>query len=233
MSEDKPTTDETGKDPVKSSGKDAGDNSGKTAARGPVKKPTPAKKVSTTSARKAAPRKPSAQKKAPARKKPVATKASATKPAAKKEAETQGAAAQPAQASISEHKKETTAKTPTESTATGPTGDDTMSNQNHASQSHNSNSQLMDDLKSRDWPTIIKRAFLMFVFGVLGSVSMSLALFLAGVQVVFTIFAGEANPSLTGLIKQFANYIHDVLDYLSFASEETPFPFDRKWPDAD
>ena len=97
----------------------------------------------------------------------------------------------------------------------------------------NTTSQLVEDLKGRDWPQILKRALLMFFFGVLGSAALYVAFFLAATQVVFTIFAGETNPSLTRIIKQLGNYIHDVLDYLSFATEECPFPFGRSWPDAD
>lgn len=110
-----------------------------------------------------------------------------------------------------------------------------MNSDTETAKTHNSTStsQLVEDLKGRDWPQILKRALLMLFFGVLGSAALYVAFFLAATQVVFTIFVGETNPSLTRLIKQLANYIHDVLDYLSFASEECPFPFGRKWPDAE
>ena len=91
----------------------------------------------------------------------------------------------------------------------------------------------MEDLKGRDWPNIIKRALLMVFFGFLAWVTLFVAFFLAATQVVFTIFAGGPNSALTRLIKQGANYIHDVLDYLSFASDECPFPFGRNLPEAD
>ncbi len=94
-------------------------------------------------------------------------------------------------------------------------------------------SNLVDDLKGRDWPKIIQRALLMVFFGFLAWVTISVAFFLATAQVVISIFVGEPNAALTRLIKQGANYIHDVLDYLSFASDECPFPFGRKLPEAD
>lgn len=94
-------------------------------------------------------------------------------------------------------------------------------------------SNLVNDLKGRDWPKIIQRALLMVFFGFLAWVTISVAFFLATAQVVISIFVGEPNAALTRLIKQGANYIHDVLDYLSFASDECPFPFGRKLPEAD
>lgn len=94
-------------------------------------------------------------------------------------------------------------------------------------------SRMVEDLKGRDWGQIIQRALFMFFFGVLAWITLSVAFFLAAAQVVFMIFAGEANSALTRLIKQGGNYIRDVLDYLSFASDECPFPFGRNLPDAD
>lgn len=159
-------------------------------------------------------------KKAPARKKP--TSASSAK------AGNKGTTAKTA--TTADKAKQAAEK---QSAAANATGDATMTSEQGSTQPNNNTSQLMEDLKGRDWPQIIKRALLMFFFGVLGWISLSIAFFLAAAQVVFTIFVGEANSSLTKLIKQFANYIHDVLDYLSFASDECPFPFGRPIPDAD
>lgn len=107
-----------------------------------------------------------------------------------------------------------------------------MNTENTSQSGSQQSAQILEDLKGRDWPKILTRALLMFFFGVLGSAALWVAFFLAATQVIFTIFAGETNPSLTRIIKQLANFIHDVLDYLSFGSDETPFPFERKWPDA-
>lgn len=167
-------------------------------------------------------------KKTVARKKPAATRSASKTQRSKAADATTGSEAETLEktraASDEGTQKQTTADT---------TGDTGMNTEHEASQSHTNTSQLMEDLKGRDWPHIIKRAFFMFFFGVLGWMSMSVAFFLAAVQIVFTIFAGEANTSLARVIKQFANYIHDILGYLSFSTDETPFPFDRRWPDAD
>lgn len=191
---------------------------------GDEKKPTAAKKTTTrrapkkaasTSPKKTAPKKTTARKTATAK---AAAAKSTTKTTTSKPKAVRPQATKPATA------------TPTPEEQTG----DTAMNSEQTSQETGQNSnQILDDLKSRDWPQIIKRALLMFFFGVLGSAALWIAFFLAATQVVFTIFAGETNPSLTRIVKQLANFIHDVLDYLSFASDETPFPFERKWPDAD
>lgn len=94
-------------------------------------------------------------------------------------------------------------------------------------------SKMVEDLKGRDWPKIIQRALLMVFFGFLAWITISVAFFLATAQVVISIFVGEPNKALTRLIKQAGNYIRDVLDYLSFASDECPFPFGRDLPEAD
>ena len=92
---------------------------------------------------------------------------------------------------------------------------------------------MIDDLKGRDWPQIIKRALLMFFFGVLGSFALYLSFVMAVAQVGFSIFAGQPNEALTRVMRQCAFYIRDVLDYLSFASDECPFPFGRDLPEVD
>lgn len=108
-----------------------------------------------------------------------------------------------------------------------------QSEQTAHSEQPNNTSNIVEDLKGRDWPQIIQRALLMVFFGFLAWVTISVAFFLATAQVIISIFVGEPNAALTRLIKQGANYIHDVLDYLSFASDECPFPFGRNLPDPD
>lgn len=178
----------------------------------PKKKPAPKR---TASKAKAATTRKTAARKAPVRKKTPAAENNNTKVTNEDSAASQEAAPEAPPASDAQ--------------ADAPERENTAS----SAHAHYGTSKMVEDLKGRDWPKIIQRALLMFFFGVLGWISLSLAFFLAAAQVVFTIFAGEANSALTRIIKQFANYIHDVLDYLSFASDECPFPFGRKFPDAD
>ncbi len=186
---------------------------GSTAAKKPAAKTAASRKTSTskTSAAKSTASKTKTSKTAAK----TAQKAGTAKPA---ETKTTANPNQEAEKTVSQQEE--------------PSGASTMNSENTSQSGSHQSSQILEDLKGRDWPKILTRALLMFFFGVLGSAALWVAFFLAAAQVVFTIFAGETNPSLTRIIKQLANFIHDVLDYLSFASDETPFPFERKWPDA-
>jgi len=183
----------------------AAGNAGK---KKPAAKRAPAKAKTTAS-------------KAAAAKKPTARKASAAKkPAAQSDASMNDQSA--TSKTTDNNQKSRVSEPGTEQTAHAERGD----------HRHNT-ANLVEDLKGRDWPKIIQRALLMVFFGFLAWVTISVAFFLATAQVVISIFVGEPNAALTRLIKQSANYIHDVLDYLSFASDECPFPFGRNLPDPD
>ena len=196
-----------------------------------TKKPASTAKKTAT-AQKATPKKATTKA---AQAKTAARKASASKPATRKTAAAKSASTSKTKKAAATPKAEAVEEpiAPPPAQQEEKTGDAQMNGDTDSARAQNSTSQLVEDLKGRDWPQILKRALLMLFFGVLGSAALYVAFFLAATQVVFTIFAGETNPSLTRLIKQLGNYIHDVLDYLSFASEECPFPFGRSWPDAD
>ena len=50
-------------------------------------------------------------------------------------------------------------------------------------------------------------------------------------QVLFGLFAKEQNMALRKMGKKISIYIHETLTYLSFNSEERPFPY-RGWDDS-
>ncbi len=187
---------------------DAAGNAGK---KKPAAKRAPSKAKTTAS-------------KAAAAKRPTARKATAPQKAAKKAVQADASKSdQPANNETSHAGQQDRVSEPRPEQPEQPEGGE---------QRHNT-ANLVEDLKGRDWPKIIQRALLMVFFGFLAWVTISVAFFLATAQVVISIFVGEPNAALTRLIKQGANYIHDVLDYLSFASDECPFPFGRKLPDPD
>ncbi len=194
--------------------------------------PTP-EPAEDTPRKKPAARKTSA-KSTTAAKKPAARKATTGKAAAQKTTRKATGAAKSADTGTGAVKTETPAKAePAPDTASKKAATPEQEPRQAGDKNDYDASKMVEDLKGRDWPKIIQRALLMFFFGVLGWITLSLAFFLAAAQVVFTIFVGEANPALTRLIKQGGNYIRDVLDYLSFGSDECPFPFGRRLPDAD
>lgn len=50
------------------------------------------------------------------------------------------------------------------------------------------------------------------------------------IQFFWVLFTGQTKEELKVLGKQLAAYAHDTCLYLTFNTEERPFPFDRPWP---
>lgn len=180
------------------------------------------KKTSTASS--ATPKKKPATKK-PAAKKTPAKKAPAKTAAAKKTAAT--SSSNPSTKAEATQKNANTSSVQTETVQNDAKADTSSSEKDYDA------SKIVEDLKGRDWPKIIQRALLMVFFGFLAWITISVAFFLATAQVIISIFVGEPNKALTQLMKQGANYIRDVLGYLSFDTDECPFPFGKDLPEAD
>ena len=79
---------------------------------------------------------------------------------------------------------------------------------------------------------IWKRLLYMLLFVIAYSVVESILAAIVIIQIFFRLFTGKANERLLQFGAQAARYIYDVLQYLTFNSEEKPFPF-RDWPSAD
>jgi len=50
------------------------------------------------------------------------------------------------------------------------------------------------------------------------------------VQIIITLFTGSNNENLKNFGKQISLYVYDILCFLTFNTEEMPFPF-TTWPD--
>jgi hypothetical protein len=50
---------------------------------------------------------------------------------------------------------------------------------------------------------------------------------------LWVLFTGEPNPQLKSTGASLAAYLSQVVRYLTFNSNEKPFPFDAEWPLAD
>jgi len=76
-----------------------------------------------------------------------------------------------------------------------------------------------------------------FLFMVICSILVWLASIVGGVVVVFgflmVLFTGEVNRELRGVGQSLATYIYENIRYLTFNTDERPFPFGRDWPAAD
>ena len=76
------------------------------------------------------------------------------------------------------------------------------------------------------------RALYMVLFGVAFYVAEFVLIFVAVVQFLFKLFGGSTLARLEAFGAQLAAYMRDVVAFLTFASEEKPFPF-AAWPEAE
>ena len=74
------------------------------------------------------------------------------------------------------------------------------------------------------------RVLYMLLFALAYTVAEFILIAVAVVQVLFKLITGEINENLLGLGKQTSRYIYDVMLFLTFNTEEKPFPF-APWPE--
>lgn len=87
-----------------------------------------------------------------------------------------------------------------------------------------------DNLKSRDtW----YRFVFMLVFAVILSITSMVATAIVVLGFLVVLFTGERNDQLAGAGASVANYFRDVLRYLSYNTDDKPFPFGTEFPSAD
>lgn len=76
-----------------------------------------------------------------------------------------------------------------------------------------------------------------FLFMVLSCILVSLASMVGAVIVVFgflwVLFTGEVNRELRGVGQSIAAYIYENVRFLTFNSDDRPFPFGGRWPSAE
>ena len=73
------------------------------------------------------------------------------------------------------------------------------------------------------------RLLYMVLFIALWSITRLVVLAVVILQVLFLLFSGERNERLAGFGASLAVYSYELVAYLTFASEEQPFPF-SDWP---
>jgi len=78
-----------------------------------------------------------------------------------------------------------------------------------------------------------QRLLFMFVMALLFSLGVTVGCVLVLLQFFWVLFTGETKPEFVTVGRQLAEYSREIVLYMSFASEERPFPFDRPWPSGD
>ncbi|WP_417460843.1 DUF4389 domain-containing protein [Kordiimonas sp.] len=228
---------------------DAGDKkpaAEKAAVKKPVAKKAAPKKTAATSARKTAATKPAAKK--PAAKKPAATKTAAAKRAttAKKTSPAKTGATKAASTAAE------TAATEKASTSTpnaGPAADwadeppKTDQQSSYAGQTDSqaddqaddpySAEKLAADFKEKDWKEVFIRAAFTVFYMFAGWIAIALGFAFTLIQFIIHLVTGHPNDVVKKAILCVGQYIRDIAAYVSFDSDERPFPFGKDLPDGD
>ncbi len=88
-------------------------------------------------------------------------------------------------------------------------------------------SSLAKNLKSK---SIWMRLLFMLVITFFYSISRIVVGAVIVVQFFWVLFTGNTNQKLQILGKSLATYTNQIILYLTFNTEERPFPFDMDWP---
>ncbi len=91
-------------------------------------------------------------------------------------------------------------------------------------------SPIEENVKSR--ATWLRLVF-MVVFYVLGSVASFVVSVVIVLGFLWRLFTAETNQQLQRAGQSIASYIYQIIRYLTFNSDEKPYPFDGDWPSGD
>src|SRR5690606_37202366 len=74
------------------------------------------------------------------------------------------------------------------------------------------------------------RLLFMIVMLVLYSISRIVVIAVVVIQFLYVLFTGRTNERLLGLGQSLATYTYQIVQYLTYNTEQRPFPFDLDWP---
>lgn len=75
----------------------------------------------------------------------------------------------------------------------------------------------------------LSRIFFTLLFGLIGWIAVWIFCFVVIIQFGFLLVTGSTNKNLKAFNKEIGLYLNDMIKYLSFQTDEKPFPF-RDWP---
>jgi hypothetical protein len=88
---------------------------------------------------------------------------------------------------------------------------------------------LSQHVKSRS--TWLRLVF-MLLFALIFYIAEMVLFAVAAIQILFKLFSGEPNVRLTAFGANLGRFIHQVAQFLTYNSEDMPFPF-SDWPGAE
>ena len=99
-----------------------------------------------------------------------------------------------------------------------------------ASSTSSGNSAIEQNVKSRS--TWLRLVF-MIVFWILNGMTHAVIFAVILLQFFWVLFTSEPNEKLTAFGRSLARYTLEINSYLTYYTNERPFPFDRDWPAGD
>jgi len=105
--------------------------------------------------------------------------------------------------------------------------ENTSSSNEESPNTQGNNTSLAKNLKSK---SIWMRLFFMFIVALLYSVSRVVVSAVVVAQFFWVLFTGETNKKLQIFGQSLSTYTYQIILYLTFNTEERPFPFDADWP---
>jgi hypothetical protein len=89
---------------------------------------------------------------------------------------------------------------------------------------------IEENIKSRHtW----LRLLFMVVFSILLWLTGMVGAVVVIIGFLWVLFKGEVNEDLRGVGQSLARYVFEIVRYLTFNTDEKPFPFGGRWPSAD
>ena len=87
--------------------------------------------------------------------------------------------------------------------------------------------KIEENLKSR---TTWLRLIFMCIFGLLASLAGMIGSVVIVLGFLWVLFTGEVNRELRELGQGIASYVFQIIRYLTFNTDDKPFPFGSAWP---
>ena len=120
----------------------------------------------------------------------------------------------------------------TESAARAGGSDDDYSSESSSGNGFDAE-QFKQAMKEKDWSTHLTRLAFVVLFSIFGYFSLIALIVLAVIQLVLTVLNDRPNETIKSAMTILGRYISDVMDYLSFQTDERPFPLGKDMPSDD
>jgi hypothetical protein len=88
-------------------------------------------------------------------------------------------------------------------------------------------SKVEENVKSR---TTWLRLLFMAIYGVVAWLAGMVGLVIVVLGFFWVLFTGEVNRELRQIGQAIASYIYEIIRYLTFNTDDKPFPFGGEWP---